>query len=210
VAEAIAAYERTLLSRDSPFDRFIKGDTSAITDSQKRGWRLFQGKATCVDCHRFTLASPFFTDAQFHNTGVFAREQRFDELEQRAREINALSIKSVVQLTHRPDYSELGRFLVTREPGDIGAYKTPTLRDVELTWPYMHDGSIRTLLDVVKFYNRGGNQNAYLDPKIHPLNLTQEEMSDLVEFMRALTSDEVLRMVQSSTPQERVRISTQP
>lgn len=210
VAEAIAAYERTLLSRNSPFDRFINGDTTAITDSQKRGWGLFKDKAKCVDCHRFTLASPFFTDAQFHNTGIFAREQRFDELEQRAREISALSIKSVVQFAHRSDYSELGRFLVTRELSDIGAYKTPTLRDIELTWPYMHNGSIRTLLDVVKFYNRGGNQNPHLDPKLRPLNLTEEEMSDVVEFMRALTSDEVLRMVQSSTPQERIRISTQP
>ena len=101
------------------------------------------------------------------------------------------------------DLSELGRFLVTRRPSDLGAFRTPTLRDVELTAPYMHGGSEKTLLDVVRFYNRGGNHNPNLDERMRPLSLTDSEASDLVEFLRALTSDEVLRTVQSATPETR-------
>jgi cytochrome c peroxidase len=97
----------------------------------------------------------------------------------------------------------LGRYLVTQRPKDAGAFKTPTLRDVELTTPYMHDGSVGTLLDVVRFYNRGGEPNTQLDERLRPLYLTDAEMSDLVEFMRALTSDEVLRRAQSAMPQTR-------
>ena len=171
IAIAIAAFERTLVSDNSPFDRFIRGDRDAISAAQKRGWELFKGKAGCIECHSFSSASPFFTDFKFYNTGI--------------------------------GFTELGRYLVTKDSKDIGAFKTPTLRDVELTGPYMHNGSIKTLLDVVRFYNQGGEKNSNLDKKLHPLNLTDEEMSELVEFMRALTSDAVLRQVQSSKPQNR-------
>lgn len=171
VAIAIAAYERTLLSKDSPFDRFMEGDRNAVTDNQKKGWELFKGKAQCIDCHPYTKSSPFFTDSKFYNTGI--------------------------------SMSELGRFLVTQKPGDIGAFKTPTLRDIELTWPYMHDGSIKTLLDVMKFYNQGGGKNSNLDAKLQPLHLTDEEMNCIVEFMRSLTSESVLRQAQLAVPQSR-------
>ena len=109
-------------------------------------------------------------------------------------------------LAHQPEFSDLGRFLVTNELKDIGAFKTPTLRDVELTGPYMHNGSIKTLLEVVRFYNRGGEKNPNLDEKMRALNLNEKEMSDLVEFLRALTSDVVLRQVQSSKPQTRLPV----
>ncbi len=100
--------------------------------------------------------------------------------------------------------SELGRYLVTMRPRDVGAFKTPALRDVELTAPYMHDGSVKTLLDAVRFYNRGGERNPALDLRVRTLGLTEEGMSALVEFLRALTSDEVLRLAQTAAPR-RVR-----
>jgi cytochrome c peroxidase len=211
IANAIAAFERSLISRNSPFDRFIGGDKKAISDLQKKGWELFKGKAKCLDCHSHSAATPFFTDGKFHNTGVRANESAFEALTQRAEQIRAKSkhdVGDVAILAHTPQFSDLGRFLVTREPKDLGAFKTPTLRDIELTGPYMHDGSIRTLLDVLRFYNRGGAKNPMLDEKMTALNLTEQEMNALVEFLRALTSDDVLRLVQSSRPQTRTPVDS--
>lgn len=202
IAKAIAAYERTLLSGNSPFDRFITGNSAAMTATQLRGWELFRGKAKCIECHTYALSSPFFTDFKFHNTGVAAADSLFETL------INNLtgSYRSAAEplvLAHSDGFSELGRYAVTRQPTDIGAFKTPTLRDVELTSPYMHNGSLKTLLDVVRFYNRGGTANSHLDSRMQPLQLTDAEMNDLVEFMRALTSVDVLRECQTTRPQTR-------
>ena len=107
---------------------------------------------------------------------------------------------------HQQEFSELGRFLVTLNDKDIGAFKTPTLRDVELTGPYMHNGSLRTLIDVIRFYNQGGQKNPNLDNKMRALNLNEKEINELVEFLRALTSDEVLRTAQSAKPQTRIAV----
>lgn len=202
VAKAIAAFERTQLSGNAPFDRFLAGDEAAITDAQKRGWELFRGKARCTECHTFDASSPFFTDFRFHNTGVATRGADFGELLRRAA---AHGGRSPDPRLHAAGVSELGRFLFTGRPEDIGAFKTPTLRDVELTTPYMHDGSEKTLLDVVRFYNRGGERNPALDTRMRPLQLNDAEMNDLVEFMRALTSDDVLRQAQRTQPQTLTR-----
>lgn len=207
VARAIASYERTLLSADAPFDRFMAGDTRAITEGQKRGWQLFRGKANCIACHTFTSESPFFTDHKFHNTGVIAGDSDLEEL---SRSLGPKSLgepdNRLGVLAHTEKLTELGRFLITRQKQDTGAFKTPTLRDIELTPPYMHDASEKTLLDVMRFYNDGGKRNRYLDEKIRPLNLTEAELSDLVEFMRALTSDNVLRQSQQASPQTRTPV----
>ena len=232
IAKAIAAYERTQLSANSPFDRFISDDANAITEVQKRGWELFKGKAKCIECHSFSIASPFFTDFKFHNTGIVAKNMNFEQLSGLAKQfaekerlnsqnkpINGMSHKagsvgqtldSAPLLAHTRGFTELGRYLVTKERKDIGAFKTPTLRDIELTTPYMHNGSEKTLIDVVRFYNRGGNVNANLDERMRPLNLNDEELNQLVEFMRALTSDEVLRRAQSATPQTRTAVRVGP
>lgn len=207
IAKAIAAYERTQLSGNSPFDRFLAGETKAISDVQKWGWELFQHKAQCINCHEFERASaPFFTDFNFHNTGVVTPQRSPDLFAANLRLIDfpdANNLPALGLLAHTEGFSELGRFLVTRQAKDIGAFKTPTLRDVELTMPYMHNGSQKTLLDVVKFYNRGGERNAFLDEQLRPLHLDDQEMSALVEFLRALTSDDILRKSQSTTPQTR-------
>lgn len=228
IVKAIAAYERTQLSANSPFDRFMSGDTNAITEAQKRGWELFKGKAKCIDCHSFSSGSPFFTDFKFHNTGVVAKDIKIEYLSGLARQIGESEAPSsrskpndatnnrpgpplqtqelVPSLAHTQGFTELGRYLVTKQPTDIGAFKTPTLRDIELTTPYMHNGSEKTLIDVVRFYNRGGNANENLDQRLRPLHLSDDEINNLVEFMRALTSDEILRQTQSSKPQTRVAV----
>jgi len=232
IVKAIAAYERTQLSANSPFDRFISGDTNAMTKAQRRGWELFKGKAKCIECHAFSASSPFFTDFKFHNTGIAANDMNFEQLNGLARQIaesktnrsggkpinlttnlpasGRQSQDSAPLLAHTPGFTELGRYLVTKQPKDIAAFKTPTLRDIELTTPYMHNGSEKTLIDVVRFYNRGGNANANLDERMHPLDLNDEEMNELVEFMRALTSDDVLRQAQSSKPQSRTAVPVGP
>ena len=209
VVRAIASYERTLLSADSPFDRFMAGDPRAITEAQRRGWKLFRGKANCIACHTFSRESPFFTDNKFHNTGITAGGLNLEELSNslRSKSPDNLDRQRVGELAHLNEFTELGRFLITRQKQDTGAFKTPTLRDIELTAPYMHNASEKTLLDVMKFYNQGGIKNGYLDEKIQPLNLSDEELSDLVEFMRALTSDSVLRRAQQTSPQTRTPAS---
>jgi cytochrome c peroxidase len=184
IVKAIAAYERTCLTGDSPFDRFVGGDAGALNASQKRGWELFRHKAGCINCHTFGPDAPFFTDFKFHNTGV------------------ASGVAGAA--------ADLGRFRVTGRLEDAGAFKTPTLRNVELTSPYMHDGSEKTLIDVVRFYSKGGVPNPQLDSRLHPLSLTEDEISDLVGFLRALTGDGDLRRVQNSTPQDRSPVFNLP
>jgi len=206
ITKAIAAYERTLLSNNAPFDRFFAGVDTAISENQKKGWALFKGKAGCIECH--TYSTQLFTDFKFHNTGVGVKNH-FDDLVERTLEITNGS-SNVRQdpglLAHQSAFSELGRFLVTGKRKDISAFKTPTLRDIELTGPYMHDGSLKTLLDVMRFYNQGGFRNPMLDEKVKPLDLSEQEMSEIVEFLRALTSNDVLRLVQSSRPQTRDKV----
>lgn len=189
IAQAIASFERTLAPFDSPFDRFLRGDPGAIDDAAKRGFVLFQGKAGCITCHRFTNASPFFTDHRFHNIGV-AMPGNFERLARQAQALAAVDDSArEAELTHRPDAEALGRWLVTHEARDIGAFKTPGLRDVALTAPYMHDGSLKTLDEVMAFYNKGGEPNPNLDGAMSPLNLSKGEMSDVVEWMRSLTDE---------------------
>lgn len=155
IAKAIAAFERSVLSGPSPYDRYLAGDKSAMSAEAIRGLRIFNGKAKCKTCH----GGPMLSDQGFHNIGVGMDRPR-------------------------PD---IGREAVTNEPKDRGRFKTPTLRNVALTWPYMHDGSETTLADVVAFYNRGGLPNPNLDIFVMPLELTGDEQKDLVAFFEALT-----------------------
>lgn len=157
VAKAIAAYERTVVAGNSPFDRYMAGDKDAMSASAVRGMELFNGKANCKVCH----AGFNFTDESFHNLGVGMSKAK-------------------------PD---LGRHDVTKVESDKGAFKTPTLRNVAETAPYMHDGSELTLAQVVEFYNKGGVKNPTLSKEIKPLNLTPREVDDLVAFLNALTGE---------------------
>lgn len=158
IAFAIADFVRTLRSGNSPWDRWRRQhDETAVTSEVKTGHELFFGKAGCNQCH----LGGNFTDDSFHNLGV-----GWDRA--------------------RGRFADEGRYEVTNQDSDRGAFKTPTLRDVSRHPPYMHDGSIRTLRDVVDWYNRGGEPNPYLDPRIRPLNLTKTDVDALVAFLHAL------------------------
>jgi cytochrome c peroxidase len=191
IGRAIASFERTLVFIDAPFDRFAGGDASAISDDARAGWALFNGKARCAACHQMSASSPVGTDNRFHNVGVSARHQEFEKLTNTALEALAknASKEELDRLALETDISELGRFVVTRNPSDIGAFKTSQVRNVGITAPYMHDGSMATLWDVIDHYNKGGEANRYLDGGIEPLNLSEAEVNELVAFLFALTDD---------------------
>jgi cytochrome c peroxidase len=189
IGQAIAGFERTVISLEAPIDRFIAGDQGAISESAKRGWELYNGKARCNSCHGHIGAFPLFTDEEYHNIGVAAKAVDFEKL---ARRVEG-SPQSSEELAVEPGIDELGRYLVTKERKDMGAFKTPQLRNIALTAPYMHDGSEATLLDVIEFYDRGGNPNPWLDGGIRPLNLTDREQEDLVELMKSFTSEDLDR-----------------
>ncbi|HEX4135094.1 MAG TPA: hypothetical protein VHY84_10830 [Bryobacteraceae bacterium] len=190
MGKALAAFERTRLSTEAPFDRFLHGDQKALNASQRRGWALFTGKAGCGSCHTYDPALPLFGDNRSHNTGAGARKQDFNQMARRAEKSAEADSKSEIdKLALETEYSGLGRFLVTRKRQDVGAFKTPFLRDTLLTGPYMHDGSLETLWDVIEFFNKGGERNPFLDAGMKPLGLTSSEVDDLVNFLGALTSD---------------------
>ncbi len=159
LGKAIASFERTILSGNSPYDRFMAGDKSAMSETAQRGMQLFmdEKKGNCATCH----ASFNFTDENYNNLGVGMDARN-------------------------PD---LGRYNVSKLQGHQGAFKTPTLREVANTAPYMHDGSEKTLQEAIEFYDRGGRPNKWLSPKIKPLHLTSQEKQDLVEFMKALSGE---------------------
>ena len=160
IAEAIAAFERTIVSQNSAFDKHVMGEAGAMNEAAVRGLDLFKGKARCILCHN----GPNFTDNKFHNLGV-------------------------PQVG--PMKEDLGRFIVSRAAKDKGAFKTPTLRSITETAPYMHDGAFKTLEEVVEFLNKGGGSNQNLSALMKPLNLTPEEQSDLVAFLKSLTGEPI-------------------
>lgn len=187
VSQAIAAYERTLVGGDSPFDRYLYGrDRSAMPPSAARGLRIFQRKGNCMVCHEISWDHALFTDNRFYNLGVGIQALQ-PALDKFIKAVKAGKNPDSYPLTDA-QRSELGLFNVTKNPADIGKFKTPILRNVALTGPYMHDGSLKTLEEVVDYYDRGGRKNRFLDKKIFPLHLTTEEKVDLVAFLQALTS----------------------
>jgi cytochrome c peroxidase len=157
VASALATFQRTLIAGGSAFDRFAVHRDTAALTAEAR-----RGLELIRGKARCIICHepPFFTDERFHNTGVASRDGR---------------------------YADSGRFVVTERPEDLGAFKTPTLRNIALTAPYMHDGSLSTLDEVVAFYDSGGRANAHLDPLVRPLSLDAREKKDLVAFLRSLT-----------------------
>jgi cytochrome c peroxidase len=202
MGRALAVFERTLVFLDAPFDRFRAGDTTALADDAQKGWALFNGKARCAACHPLNDSSPIGSDGRFHNIGVSARTASFEEHATRALGVLAAdpSQEAIDRLALETDMSELGRFLVTREYADVGAFKTEQLRNVGLTGPYMHDGSLRTLWDVMDHYNKGGETNPYLDGGIEPLALTDEEIDQVVAFLFTLTD---YRFAQANATEEK-------
>lgn len=188
---AIAAFERTLMFLDAPFDRFVGGEATAISIDAQLGWELFNGKGRCAACHPINISNPLGTDNRIHNIGVAARHQDFEKLAREA--LVALeadpSERKLDELAVGTDLSELGRFMVTKSYADIGGFRTPQLRNVGITAPYMHDGSMETLWDTIDHYNKGGEANPFLDGGIEQLDLDENEVNQLVAFLFTLTDD---------------------
>jgi cytochrome c peroxidase len=195
LVRAIASYERTLYSFDSPFDHFMAGDKNAIDASAQRGWEIFNTRGRCNKCHALSERkrdTTFFTDNDFHNIGIGIIRHNVVSLACQAEKlIDSGNTLAVDQAAIQTDMSALGRFLITKKEPAIAAFKTPDLRNVLLTSPYFHDGSQATLWDVMDHYNKGdGLHNPYLDEDIRPLALTESDIDDVVAFMASLTSAE--------------------
>lgn len=200
IGNAIASYQRTLNSADSRFDRWLYGgDRDALSDAGKRGFDLFTGKAQCAACHRIEKDYALFSDNQFHDTGIgFRRTMEKGAKELRLQVAPGVFLKvdtEAFRSVAAPEPNDLGRYEITRLPQDRWKYKTPTLRNVALTAPYMHDGSLPSLRSVVEFYNQGGTAHETLDPLIKPLALTDPEINDLVAFLESLTGDNIETLV---------------
>jgi cytochrome c peroxidase len=160
ISKAIAAFVRTLVSGDSPYDKYVAGNKNALTESAQRGLKLFMSdRLKCSVCH----SGPNFTDEKYHNNGA---------------KINS----------ENPD---LGRYLVTKKETDKGKFRTPTLRDISRTSPYMHNGSIKGLNVIIDFYDKGGIPNSYQNSIIKPLHLTKKEKVDLKNFLKSLTGTNI-------------------
>jgi cytochrome c peroxidase len=189
IGRALAAFQRTLVFIDSPFMAALHGDATALDEAEVRGRVLYEGKARCASCHPLNATNPIGVDNQFHNIGVSARHQDFESLAKRALVVLAKdsSLEALDRIALETDLGELGRFVVTRDYADIGSFKTPQVVNTGITAPYMHDGSMQTLWDVVDHYNKGGEANSWLDGGIEPLALAENEIDDLVAFLFALT-----------------------
>jgi cytochrome c peroxidase len=193
LVRALASYERSQVSFGSPFDRYMAGDSNAISASAKRGWVLFRTKGRCNLCHTFadtTTRPTRFTDDTFHNIGIGIIRHHVVPLARQAEQAIAKGDTIAIdQAAIGTPMSALGRFLVTRSDSDMASFKSPDLRNVMVTAPYFHDGSQATLWDVMDHYNKGdGLQDPWLSTEIQPLALHENEIDDFVEFMASLTS----------------------
>jgi cytochrome c peroxidase len=164
---ALASFVRSILSGDAPYDRFVKGDRASLSAEQQAGLQIFRGKGNCTACH----VGPNFTDERTHTSGI------------------AWAGRAGAAGQAGGEFLDEGRGAVTGKPEDHGAFKTPTVRDVARTAPYMHDGSVPTLGDVVEYYDRGGNVNPLLDHEIRPLRLSAGEKQALVAFLHSLSGE---------------------
>ena len=200
IGMALASYERMLVSGDAPFDRWYFGkDETAVSESAQRGFALFRGKARCSACHTVAKEFALFTDDGFHNTGI----GYYETMRPTVVELDLLLAPGhservetdLLQTTGTEQVRDLGRYEVTGSTSDRWRYRTPGLRNVALTAPYMHNGSLPSLRDVLLFYNRGGVPNEVLDPLITPLGLNDAEIDDLLSFLHSLTGSNVDALV---------------
>lgn len=200
IGQALASYQRSLNSADSPFDRWYFGKQSqALSDAAQRGFKLFTGKAACNGCHSISEKSALFTDQKRHNTGIgYADSMQKAPEKQRVQvapgvfvDVDNKSLQGVAEAKA----NDLGYYEISQNPVDRWAYKTPSLRNVALSAPYMHNGSLASLKQVVAFYNQGGVANENLSPLIKPLGLSAAEIDDLVAFLQALNGSNVETLV---------------
>ena len=202
IGHALAAYQRTLLAGGSRFDRWTYGGKKeALSDRELQGFALFSGKAGCVSCHTIGERYALFMDGQFHDTGYgWQREQERQAKGglvkvEIAPGVTTQITQQVVQTVGDPPASDLVRYEITLDPKDRWRFRTPSLRNVAFTAPYMHDGRLQTLGQVVAFYNRGGPCHGGLDSRLRPLNLTSDEEEVLVAFLKSLTGETIDELI---------------
>ena len=203
----IASFERQeMIANDSPFDEYMAGDESALTDGAVRGMKLFQGKANCIRCHN----GPLLSDEQFHNLGV-PRNELFNEdpLRQITLRFQHFS-RGVPEPYYRSANRDLGLYFTTKRAADIGRFRTPPLRYLEYTAPYMHNGVFETLEEVIEFYDQGGGVDDNKSQFVEPLSLTDDEKSELLEFLESLSGDEVRIATPELPPYEAMLASERP
>ena len=201
VGRALASYQRSLVSGNAPFDRWrYGGEQAALNAREKAGFAVFAGKGRCIACHTVGERHALFTDARFHNTGVGASQER------KARSHRVTLAPGVVidvadkalANVSEPLAADEGRFEVTGQQADRWSYRTPSLRNVALTAPYMHDGSLPTLEAVIDYYQKGGVANPGRDRLIAPLALDAKEREHLLAFLRSLTGDNVAALARDA------------
>ena len=199
---ALAAYQRSLLSAGSPFDRWkYGGEAAALGARERQGFELFTGKAGCSSCHTIGEKSALFSDGAFHDTGYgWQREQERQgkgglisvEI---APGVTTVITQDVARSVGDPPPADLGRYEVTKDPVDRWRFRTPSLRNVALTAPYMHDGKLRRLGEVIAFYNDGGVPHEGIDARIKPLGLEAQEIVALVAFLKSLTGSNIDELI---------------
>lgn len=201
---ALAGYQRSLVSGNSRFDRWRYGnDKSALSAREQAGFAVFAGKGRCIACHAVGERNGLFSDARFHNTGIGWARRKGSAPDPGRRYAVQLAPGVVTELQERelatvsePLQDDDGRFEVTRLESDRWAYRTPSLRNVAITAPYMHDGSLSTLEAVIAYYQKGGIDHPGRDALLQPLQLTEEDKRDLAAFLRSLTGDNVGALAQ--------------
>jgi cytochrome c peroxidase len=190
--KALQAYMRLLVSGNAPFDKYVAGDTSALSSSAKKGLKLFVGKAGCVECHK----SSHFSDDEFHTIGLVAEGPHIiPEETGRAAVLDRMVKNPFNSNGEFSDDKNTGRLdNLPSSESEVGKWRTKGLRNVAMTGPYMHTGQFDNLTDVVKFYNEGGDESGFVgkkDEEIKKLNLTDAEIADIVAFLESLTGDPV-------------------
>jgi cytochrome c peroxidase len=200
IGEAIAQYERSLIAANSRFDQWLYAQRNdALNQQETAGYQLFIGKAACSSCHTINESDALFTDQNLHNTGLgysnSMAKPSASVTVQLAPGLTAQMKQSVIRTVGGVKENDLGRYEVTTKPSDLWKFKTPSLRNVDLTAPYMHDGSFKSLDDVVSFYNRGGIEHALLSPLIRPLRLSDQEQKQIVSFLKTLTGSNLRTLV---------------
>ncbi len=190
VGNALAVFERGLNFTDNPFFRYLRGDENAISQDAKEGWKIFNDRGRCVSCHQMSPSNPVGTNHKFHNIGVDDPAPDFATLAKRAAtalDESPLPERTTEELAFDPELNKLGRFNVTELANDVGGFRTQQLLNVGVTAPYMRDGSLATLWDVVDHYNKGGEPSLAHDGGIEPLNLSERQVEQLVAFLFSLT-----------------------
>ncbi len=189
---AIAAFERTLIQRDTPFDMYMNGDESALNEDQKRGLELFKGKANCIECHN----GPLLSDEKYYNIGIPRHEGWLTDGLKQITFRYELYAKGSTEKMYRTTKDDPGFYFRTKQKQDKGKFRTPSLRYLEYTAPYMHNGNFDTIEEVIEFYNEGGGENDYTDISktkiLKPLGLDDDEIEALVAFLESLSGDEIL------------------